>query len=99
MSGRKSQAKGKQGEWELARLVNGIKVSRPRKRGIDVVSINRMWYVVRTWEVKRVKSGLKRLYDWVHQAREEGADAVVVRTDGEEWLVVMPLDSGIIEHE
>lgn len=97
--GKKSQRKGKSGEYEFARLVGGIKVSRPRKRGIDVVGIRRMWFVVRTWEVKRIKSGVKRVYDWVKQARDEGADAVVFRADGEEWLIVMPLDIGIHEHE
>lgn len=97
--GRSSQRRGKDGEYELARKVNGIKVSRPRRRGIDVVGISRMWFAVRTFEVKRVKSGVKRVYDWVNQAEAEGADAVAFRADGERWLVVMPLESGIHEHE
>lgn len=91
--GKQSQRRGKYGEWELARTVDGIKVSRPRKRGIDVVSIKRAWFAVRTWEVKRVKSGIKTVYNWVRQAKAEGADAVAVRADGEEWLVIMPLSS------
>lgn len=97
--GRSSQRRGKDGEYELSRRVDGIKVSRPRRRGIDVVSIRRMWFVIRTWEVKRVKSGVKTVYSWVKQAQAEGADAVVFRADGEQWLVVVPLESGIHEHE
>ena len=91
--GKSSQARGRAGEYEVVRLVDGIKVSRPRKRGIDVVSIKRAHFLVRTWEVKRLKSGLKTVYKWMTQAQAEGADAVVFREDRNEWLVVMPLAS------
>ena len=48
-------------------------------------------------EVKRRKSGLKTVYDWVTQARKHGSDPPVVffRADRSPWLVVVDLETYI----
>lgn len=94
--GAKSQRRGKQGEYEVARLVNGIKVSRPRKRGVDVVrKYKRLKFLARTLEVKRFEKGMRTLYKHMDQAIEEGADALVMREDRNRWLVVFRLDDAL----
>lgn len=94
--GKSSQSRGKAAEWEVVKLVDGIKVSRPRRRGIDVVKkYKRLKFLARTLEVKRAKRGLVTLYRWVDQAKEEGADAVVFRQDRHEWLVVLRLSDAL----
>ena len=46
-------------------------------------------------EVKRRKSGLKTIYDWMTQASKHGTDppAVFFRADRSPWLVVVDLNT------
>jgi hypothetical protein len=40
-----------------------------------------------TWECKVRKDGFKLLYGWL-----EGKDALALKADRQDWLVVLPLD-------
>jgi hypothetical protein len=89
MSGRKSKRKGYEGERELVSLIPGSKRvplsgSIGGEHSNDVILPNG-WRA----EVKRRKSGMKQLYDWLNQS---SPDVVAFRADRKPWLVVLPLD-------
>ncbi|PUF85775.1 MULTISPECIES: hypothetical protein [unclassified Geobacillus] len=89
MSGRKSKRKGYNGERELVSLIPGAKRvplsgSMGGEYGNDVILPNG-WRV----EVKRRKSGMKQLYDWLEQSNP---DMVAFRADRKEWIICMTLD-------
>ena len=85
MSGKRSRRKGYEAERELAKILNGERVPLSGAAGGrfagDVVGLGM------TWEVKRRSDGFRELYKWL-----EGKDALAVRADRREWLVVMPLE-------
>ena len=84
MSGVSGRRKGRRGENEFARMVDGHRISSAGESGPDVED----WQGNR-WEVKRVKSRYKILYDNLTQS--PNIERLAVRDDREEWLVVMPL--------
>ncbi|AKM19816.1 hypothetical protein GARCT_02565 [Geobacillus sp. 12AMOR1] len=89
MSGRKSKRKGYEGERELVSLIPGAKRvplsgSMGGEHANDVILPNG-WRV----EVKRRKSGMKQLYDWLNQSNP---DVVAFRADRQEWIVSMKLE-------
>lgn len=89
MSGRKSKRKGYAGERELVSLIPGAKRvplsgSIGGEHSNDVILPNG-WRV----EVKRRKSGMKQLYDWLEQSNP---DMVAFRADRKEWIICMTLD-------
>lgn len=83
--GRSQRDKGARAEREFARLIGGEKVPLSGAVGGrfagDVVGLGM------TWEVKRRANGFRELYKWL-----EGKDALAVRADRREWLVVIPLE-------
>ena len=89
MSGRKSKRKGYNGERELVSLIPGAKRvplsgSIGGEHSNDVILPNG-WRV----EVKRRKSGMKQLYDWLEQSNP---DMVAFRADRKKWIVAMELE-------
>jgi len=84
--GKASRDKGGRGEREFAALIGGERVPLSGAAGGsytgDVKGLGRKW------EVKRRADGFKQLYKWL-----DGADALAVRADRKEWLVVMPLET------
>jgi hypothetical protein len=89
MSGRKSKRKGYEGEREFASLIPGSKRvplsgSVGGDHSNDVILPNG-WRA----EVKRRKSGMKQLYDWLNQSNP---DVVAFRADRQEWIVSMRLE-------
>lgn len=88
MSGKASRDKGQRAEREFAKLIGGHRVPLSgAQEGYrnDVIGLGL------EWEVKRRKSGFKQLYEWIEDTREM-PDAVALRTDNKQWLVVMTLD-------
>lgn len=87
--GRSAKQKGNRGEREFAELTGGHRV--PLSGAVDGyegdVILPNGWMA----EVKRRKSGLKTLYDWVLNEREE-PDVVAFRADRMPWIVTMELD-------
>jgi len=83
--GKRSRDKGARAEREFAKLISGERVPLSGAAGGsytgDVVGLGLKW------EVKRRADGFKELYKWL-----EGKDALAVRADRREWLVVMPLE-------
>jgi hypothetical protein len=89
MSGRKSKRKGYEGEREFVSLIPGSKRvplsgSIGGEHSNDVILPNG-WRA----EVKRRKSGMKQLYDWLNQS---SPDVVAFRADRQEWIVSMKLE-------
>ncbi|WJQ12778.1 hypothetical protein QT238_11360 [Geobacillus stearothermophilus] len=89
MSGRKSKRKGYAGERELVSLIPGAKRvplsgSIGGEHSNDVILPNG-WRV----EVKRRKSGMKQLYDWLEQSNP---DMVAFRADRKKWIAIMTMD-------
>src|SRR5690606_23185668 len=83
--GKHSRDKGVRAEREFAKLISGERVPLSGAAGGrfagDVVGLGLKW------EVKRRADGFKELYKWL-----EGKDALAVRADRREWLVVIPLE-------
>lgn len=83
--GRSQRDKGARAEREFARLIGGERVPLSGAAGGsytgDVVGMGLKW------EVKRRADGFRELYKWLN-----GKDALAVRADRREWLVVMPLE-------
>lgn len=83
--GKASRDKGARSEREFAALIGGERVPLSGAAGGsfkgDVQGLGMLW------EVKRRANGFKQLYDWI-----EDVDALAVRADRKEWLVVIPLE-------
>lgn len=83
--GKRSRDKGARAEREFAKLISGERVPLSGAAGGqftgDVVGLGLRW------ECKRRANGFRQLYGWL-----ENADALAVRADRREWLVVMPLE-------
>lgn len=85
MSGRRSKQKGNRTEREFAKLIVGERVPLSGavggKYSGDVIGLGL------TWECKARKDGFKQLYKWL----DSESDALAVKADRKEWLVVIPL--------
>jgi Holliday junction resolvase len=84
--GKSQREKGARTEREFAKRIDGIRV--PLSGAVqgykgDVVGAGL------TWECKARKDGFKTLYGWLEKGQ---ADALAIKADRKEWLVVMPLD-------
>lgn len=95
--GKKAKRKGYQGENEVVKLLqkNGIEAERvplsgalkSKKYSCDVVvNINGEKRI----EVKRRKSGLTSIYNWLSE--DENSNFLMVRQDNRDWLVCMTFD-------
>jgi Holliday junction resolvase len=82
--GKGPRAKGLRRERELARILDGERVPLSGAAGgsfagdVDALGLR--------WEVKARRDGFRSLYAWL-----EGVDALAVRSDRHDWLVVMPI--------
>jgi hypothetical protein len=85
MSGRRSKQKGNRTEREFAKLIGGERVPLSGavggKYSGDVIGLGL------TWECKARKDGFKQLYKWL----DSESDALAIKADRKEWLVVVPL--------
>lgn len=81
--GRGSKRKGYRGEREFADLVGGQRV--PLSGAAEGFENDVILDGIR-FEVKRRKDGFKTLYGWL-----KNADALAIRADYKEWLVVLPV--------
>lgn len=87
--GRYQKAKGIRREREFAKLIGGERVilsGSAKDRGQeftgDVEGLGLKF------EVKSRKDGFKTIYKWLEQ---EGIDALAIKADRQEWLVVLPI--------
>lgn len=88
MSGRKSRNKGQRREREFAKAIDGIRIPLSGAQdgfGNDVQGLGLKW------EVKARKNGFQTLYKWLEDEREK-PDALALKADRKQWLVVLPLD-------
>lgn len=83
--GRKSKQKGNRMEREFAKLIGGERVPLSGavggKYSGDVTGLGLLW------ECKVRKDGFKQLYKWLDGEN----DALAIKADRKEWLVVVPL--------
>jgi len=87
--GRYQKEKGTRREREFAKLIGGTRVPLSgsakhagQEHTGDVAGLGLKF------EVKTRKDGFKTLYQWLDQ---EGIDALALKADRREWLVVMPI--------
>jgi len=89
MGGKKSKSKGYTGEKEFANLIGGRRI--PASGAADDfpndVELPNGWLA----EIKRRKDGLKTLYTWIEDEREN-PDIVAYRSDRKQWLVIMDIE-------
>jgi Holliday junction resolvase len=88
---KKSRTKGRGGELELAKILNGERTSQTGLASPDVTAGPEYDYA--KFEVKRRKQTFTTLYDALAQAQAQGGHLVAVRDDRQPWLIVMPLDN------
>jgi hypothetical protein len=92
MSGRKSRDKGQRREREFAKLIQGERIplsgAAGGRFGNDVEGLGLKF------EVKARKNGFQTLYKWLEDEREK-PDALALKADRKDWLVVMKLDKFI----
>ena len=86
-----SRAKGRRGELEWAAKWDGERISEAGMSGPDVRTRPLHVDGLMLWEVKR-PARVARLYEWLEQARREGAQGLAIRADRREWLVILPAD-------
>lgn len=94
--GKKSRTKGKSGEREAAKLLNG---RRTWTHAHDVYAFARFW------EVKRVKEGFAPAYAALEEyirhneeSGETGEPIVLARMDRKPWIVVQYYDGWLREN-
>jgi hypothetical protein len=87
--GRSQKQKGNRREREFAKLIGGSRIPLSgaakhagQEHTGDVAGLGLRF------EVKARKNGFKTLYQWLDQ---EGIDALALKADHREWLVVMPI--------
>lgn len=87
--GRSQKQKGNRREREFARLINGTRIplsgaakhaGQEHTGDVDGLGLR--------WEVKARKDGFKTIYKWLEQ---DGVDALALKADRKEWLVVLPI--------
>lgn len=85
--GRRSKRKGSRRELEFAKLIGG---RRTPLSGAVKHYPNDVEGMGMSWEVKARKEGFKQLYNWLES--EDKPDALALKADRKDWLVVMKLD-------
>jgi hypothetical protein len=91
MSGSKSRRKGQRREREFAKLIEGRRIPLSgAQEGFE----NDVQGLGLNWEVKARKNGFQTLYKWLEDEREK-PDALALKADRKDWLVVMKLDKFI----
>lgn len=93
--GKSQRDKGSRREREFAKLIEGRKV--PLSGAMEGYS-NDVEGMGLKWEVKARKNGFKTIYDWLNDTREK-PDALALKADRKEWLVVMTLDKYMKQFE
>lgn len=92
MSGRKSRSKGQRREREFTKLIQGERIplsgAAGGRFGNDVEGLGLKF------EVKARKDSFKTLYRWLEDEREK-PDALALKADRKDWLVVMKLSKFI----
>jgi Holliday junction resolvase len=82
--GKSQRDKGARAERAFAKLISGERVPLSGAAGGsyvgDVVGMGMIW------ECKVRKDGFKQLYSWM-----DGKDALAIKADRKEWMVVLPL--------
>lgn len=94
MSNNNNKQRGAYWERRFAERIGGYKTSMSRRSGVDVVGRGRPFLQrIRSWEVKRLSGDVqKQLIGFLDQARDEGADAVVMRIGRRKsWIIVTEL--------
>lgn len=79
-----NRRKGRMGELEWSKRVEGRRVSVPGMQSADVED-----KYGRLWEVKRTKKLPESIKMHLRQAKREGAHAVAIREDRGQWIVIM----------
>lgn len=83
--GKAQRDKGARAEREFAKLIGGERIPLSGAAGGsytgDVIGLGLKW------ECKVRGNGFKQIYGWL-----EGNDALAVKADRKEWLVVVPLE-------
>ena len=87
--GKRSKRKGSRRELEFAKLIGGKRI--PLSGAVDGYT-NDVEGMGLKWEVKARKDGFKQLYKWIEDEREQ-PDALALKADRKQWLVVLPLDT------
>jgi len=86
MSGRRSKRKGSRLEREFAKLIGGERIPLSGSVGGsysgDVKGLGLLF------ECKARKDGFKQLYQWL----DGDADALALKADRKDWLVVLPAE-------
>jgi Holliday junction resolvase len=85
--GKAQRDKGARAERDFAKRIGGHRVPLSGSmRGYkgDVVGLGL------TWECKVRSNGFKQIYEWLDA---EDKDALAIKADRKEWLVVMPLST------
>jgi len=86
MAGRRSKQKGSRLERDFAKRIGGERVPLSGAAGGsytgDVKGLGLLW------ECKARKDGFKQLYKWL----DSDVDALAIKSDRKEWLVVVPLE-------
>jgi hypothetical protein len=89
MSGRRSKQKGNRRELEFSHLIGGSRVPLSgAAKHLGDAHTGDVQGLGMKWEVKARKDGFKTLYGWLE---EQAIDALAVKADRKEWLVVIPL--------
>lgn len=83
--GKSQRDKGARSEREFAKLIGGERVPLSGAAGGSYTGDVKGLGI--TWECKVRGNGFKQLYDWL-----EGKDALAVKADRKQWLVVMPIE-------
>lgn len=89
MGGKASRDKGQRRELEFSKLINGVKM--PLSGALGGEFSNDVRGLGLEFEVKARKNGFKTLYTWLEDEREK-PDALALKADRKDWLVVMKLD-------
>lgn len=87
--GRSQKQKGNRREREFAKLIGGERVilsGSAKDRGQEFTGDVKGLGL--RWEVKARKDGFKTIYKWLEQ---DGVDALALKADRKEWLVVLPI--------